>query len=154
MEMANYIFGVSSVSDRFFMWGTGWEIFKAHPIIGNGLNTFFREFMKYRNDEWKGKKGAYAHNCYLQMAADTGVVGLAGFLFLIAAYFVNIGRSLRRIKDRLYSSVLLGISMGVLAFLVLGFFDTNLYSLNLATLFWASIGISSAVIKVCSEGCA
>jgi len=151
MEMANYIFNLGSVGDRFFMWGTGWEIFKNHPIIGNGLNTFFRHFMYYRNDEWKGKKGSYAHNCYLQMASDTGVVGLAGFVFLISAYFVSIMRSLKRMRDKLYSSALLGISMGVLAFLILGFFDTNLYSLNLATLFWCAIGISLSIVRVCRE---
>ncbi|MCM8761342.1 MAG: O-antigen ligase family protein, partial [Candidatus Omnitrophica bacterium] len=148
MEMANYIFGISSVSDRFFMWGTGWEIFKVHPVIGNGLNSFFQEFMRLRNDEWKGKKGAYAHNCYLQMAADTGLVGLVGFIYLMAAYFVGVGKSLKKIKDKFYESVLLGLSMGVLAFLVLGFFDTNLYSLNLATLFWSSIGVSAATAGV------
>jgi len=151
MEMAGYIFGTSSIGDRFFMWGTAWEILKNHPVIGNGLNTFFVNFMKYRNDEWKGKKGSYAHNCYLQMACDVGVVGLSGFLWMIIAYFINVVRGIRRIKDSIYSSALLGISMGALAFLIMGFFDTNLYSLNLVTLFWCAIGLSQAIVKIFRE---
>ena len=148
MEMAQYIFGFSSIGDRFFMWGTSWEIFKAHPVIGNGLNTFFLSFKKYRNDEWKDKKGSYAHNCYIQMAGDVGIVGLAGFAWLIFSYFGSVIKNLKKIEDKFFNSILWGISIGVFAFLIHSFFDTNLYSLNLATLFWASIGISRGVIKV------
>lgn len=147
-EMTHAIFATGSLSDRVSMLGTSWQIFAKHPIIGNGLNTFFVNFKKYRNDEWKDKKGSYAHNCYLQMAADTGIVGLAGFLFLIASYFQVAIRALKVIKDDFFRTALWGISIGVFAFLVHSFFDTNLYSLNLATLFWFAIGTSLAIIRV------
>jgi O-antigen ligase len=147
-EMTRAIFATGSISDRVNMLGTSYQIFMKHPVIGNGLNTFFVNFMKYRNDEWKDKKGSYAHNCYLQMAADTGLVGLAGFLFLIFSYFRAVIKELRVIKDDFYRMALWGISIGVFAFLVHSFFDTNLYSLNLATLFWFAIGTSLAIIKV------
>lgn len=147
-EMTRAIFATGSLSDRVSMLGTSWQIFAKHPVIGNGLNTFFVNFKKYRNDEWKDKKGSYAHNCYLQMAADTGLVGLSGFLFLIISYFRVVIKALKVIKDDFYRTVLWGISIGVFAFLVHSFFDTNLYSLNLATLFWFAIGTSLAIIKV------
>lgn len=151
MEMAQYIFGVSSVTDRIDMWRVGWKIFMDHPVVGNGINTFFGRYMEYRTDQWQGQKGSYAHNCYLQMAADVGVLGLLGFLFLIASHFFSVARNMRYIRDPLYANVLLGISAGVFAFLILAFFDTNLYSLNLVTLFWCAIGISQAIIRVCRE---
>jgi hypothetical protein len=44
------------------------------------------------------------------------------------------------------------MSIGVFAFLVHSAFDTNLYSLNLATLFWTSVAVSSAIARVCEEG--
>lgn len=147
-EMTRAIFATGSISDRVSMLGTSWQIFAKHPVIGNGLNTFFVNFKKYRNDEWKDKKGSYAHNCYLQMAADTGLVGLTGFLFLIIAYFRAVIKELRVIRDDFYRTILWGISIGVFAFLVHSFFDTNLYSLNLTTLFWFAIGTSLAIIKV------
>jgi hypothetical protein len=40
------------------------------------------------------------------------------------------------------------MSIGVLVFLLQSFFDTNLYSLNLAILFWVSIGLSQSIIKI------
>ncbi len=146
-EMTNNIFSTGSFGDRVGMLGTSWQIFMNHPIIGNGLNTFFVNFMKYRNDQWKDKKGSYAHNCYLQMAADTGIIGLAGFMFLIGAYFRVVICALRNIKDNFYRTALWGISIGVFAFLAHSLFDTNLYSLNLATLFWFYVGTSLAIIN-------
>jgi O-antigen ligase len=151
MEVAEHILGMTSISDRLDMWKVGWRVFKDHPVIGNGLNTFFMRYMEYRTDIYRGQKGAYAHNCYLQMASDVGVIGLAGFLALVAAYFVSVARNMRRVRDRLDSNVLLGLSVGVFAFLVLAFFDTNLYSLNLVTLFWCAIGVSQAIIRVASK---
>jgi hypothetical protein len=69
----------------------------------------------------------------------------------MAAYFMNIIKKLRRIRDPFFGPVLWGMSIGIFAFLVHSAFDTNLYSLNLATLFWTSIAISQAIIKVCDE---
>lgn len=151
MEMAQYILGVKSVSDRMDMWRIGARIFNDHPVVGNGLNTFFRKYMEYRADEWKGLKGSYAHNCYLQMAADVGVLGLAGFLFFIGAYFRSVCRGLKNVRDPLYYNSLLGVLLGIFAFLVLAFFDTNLYSLNLISLFWCQVGISISAISVFSK---
>lgn len=148
MEMAEHIFGFSSFKDRIGMWTTGWKIFRDHPIIGSGINTFFVKFKEYRQDEARGLKGSYAHNCYLQMAADTGVIGLAAFLWLVFVYFNSIRVGLRDVNDPLYGSIIFGISVGIFAFLVQSFFDTNLYSLNLATLFWVAIGLSQGILKM------
>ena len=152
MEMSQYIFGMKSVDDRFFMWDTGLKIFKDHPVLGNGINTFFTRFKEERNDQWKGEKGSYAHNCYLQMASDTGLIGLAGFLWLVFSYFKSALKDSRRIKDAFFAGILWSVSVGVFAFLVHSFFDTNLYSLNLVTLFWFAIGLSQAISRVYLKG--
>jgi O-antigen ligase len=151
MEMSRYIFGKASVTDRIDMWRVGWKIFKDHPIVGNGVNTFFPHYKEYRTDQWQGQKGSYAHNCYLQMAADVGLIGLSGFLLLIGAHFLSVARHIKHISDPFFANALLGMSTGTFAFLVLAFFDTNLYSLNLATMFWTAIGLSQAIIIVCKE---
>jgi len=147
-EMSGYIFSLSSVGDRMNMWTTAFKIYKDHPVIGNGLNTFFVNFKKYRNDEFKDKRGSYAHNCYLQMACDTGALGLAAFLWFVFSYFRSVGTALKNTKDPLFNSVLWGMSIGIFAFLVHSFFDTNLYSLNLVTLFWTAVAISQSIIRV------
>lgn len=141
------IVSLASFGDRTTMWKNGWEIFKKHPIIGNGINTFFNEYRFVRQDRDRGK-GSYAHNCYLQMASDVGLIGLASFLLFITAVIIKAFKSVKVIKDPLYYSLILGIDVGLVAFLVHSFFDTNLYSLNLAALFWISAGILLAAVKI------
>ena len=123
-------------------------IFMHHPIIGNGLNTFYDNYMKVRQDDMRNKHGSYAHNCYLQMAAETGLVGLAAFLAFVTALLLKGFRSLRGIKDSFYYSIVLGAGLGLVAFLVHSAGDTNLYSLPLAALFWLSAGILMATVKI------
>lgn len=138
---------VSSVSmaDRSVMWKNSVEVFKKHPVIGNGLNTFFKEYMEARTDKDKGLRGSYAHNCYLQMASDIGIIGLISFLLFVAAVLGAGFKSLKSVKDPFYYSLIFGIAMGLVAFLVQSAVDTNLYSLPLAALFWLSSGLLLSV---------
>jgi O-antigen ligase len=131
-----------SLDDRMYMWSTGWRIFKEHPILGNGINTFFEHFKNFRTDEEsRFIRGSYAHNCFLQMASDIGVFGLMSFLaFVVFTIYSNIKRSIKD-PSLFKNSFVMGLSLGIVAFLTHSFFDTNLYSLNLAALFWVSMGL-------------
>ncbi|MDD3905583.1 MAG: O-antigen ligase family protein [Candidatus Omnitrophica bacterium] len=150
-ELIPDIFATVSVNDRVVMWTNGMEILQKHPIIGNGLNTFFVEYKETRKDSDRGKRGSYAHNCYLQMAADIGLVGLAAFLLFAGAVIVKGFRSLSRIRDPAAYAIVLGVNLGLIAFLLHSAVDTNLYSLNLAALFWLAAGVMFAAINVYGE---
>ncbi|MFA5147128.1 MAG: O-antigen ligase family protein [Candidatus Omnitrophota bacterium] len=146
-QKLNDLLGFSSMQDRFYMWRIGWKIFLDHPVIGNGCNTFFTKFMEFREDEYKEKKGSYAHNSVLQMAAETGAIGLGAFLAMLLALF---GRSFRYAGQNgsTFAGVLaLGISLGLLAFLIQSIFDTNLQSLPLVILFWFTVALLMSVIN-------
>ena len=143
-----HVQSVVSVKDRVVMWKNGWEIFKAHPVIGNGLNTFYVNYMNIRNDDLKGKHGSYAHNCYLQMAAEIGITGLISFLLFVTAIIAKTLKSLKTMTDPTYYSLTFGLTFGLVAYLLHSFVDTNLYSLNLAALFWVSAGLLLAAVKL------
>ncbi len=87
--------------------------------------------------------GTYAHNCYLQMLAEIGIIGLASFLWIIGRLFKLGIRSFKESRDPL----LLGLLGGIIAFLAHSFFDTNLYSLQLSVLFWSMLGLAVARVK-------
>jgi len=143
----NAVFGFTSLMDRGDMWTNGVKIFKEHPVIGNGINTFFNKYRYTRTDKDRGR-GSYAHNCYLQMAADVGILGLATFLWFVFCIIRNILRYLRYSVDGFYRPVVLGLLIGLTSFLIHSLVDTNLYSLNLASFFWLTAGFSIAIIKV------
>ena len=67
---------------RFDILIVGAAIVQAHPIVGAGLENFIVEYARYA-----GKAPVFrgldrpAHNVYMQVQAETGIIGLALFLF-------------------------------------------------------------------------
>ena len=149
--IAHYTLQFTSIDDRKEMWQNGWKIFKEHPVLGNGINTFFQKYKEIREDRFKNERGSYAHNCFLQMAADTGIIGLSGFLYLLFVFFKTTTARAMKLKDDFYRVFNLGLTAGILAFLAHSFFDTNLYSLPLATLFWFALGLSQAILNTAEK---
>ena len=116
------------------------DMVKEKPLFGHGINTFMRHFPKYKKRTvWTG--ATYAHNCYLQMSAEMGIVGLLCFLWIVFKLFYS--AIVFIVKDgRGPPLLLIGLVSGLLAFLAHSFLDTNLYSLQLNTLFWYTVGIT------------
>lgn len=74
-----------AASLRFDLWQRTWEMFLSSPLLGSGLGTWFRVYPAYRTPVDYGTFGYYAHNDYLQLAQEGGLVLFATFL-LVAAY--------------------------------------------------------------------
>jgi O-antigen ligase len=75
---------------RSDIWRVGWRMTRAHPINGIGLNNFTLESGRYvrRPGALKfvaliAERPHVAHNSYLQLWAETGLVGLLLFLAVI-----------------------------------------------------------------------
>ena len=144
-----FLLSDASSLDRKTIWQTAIKMIQDKPIFGQGLSTFMGNFSKYGKDYYYLKHGIipYAHNCYLQIAAETGIVGLVSFLTLIGTFFIYTIMSLRKTKDKFYHAVLSGISAGIIVTLVHSAVDTNLYSLQLSVLFWVMLGLNAALQK-------
>jgi len=134
-----------STDDRIIIWSTAWQMFKNKPFFGHGLGTFMSVFGRYKPYDYN--EIVYAHNCYLQMAAETGIFGLLIFLWFVFKFFKSAILKLLKSKDKFSKATLIGIAGGILAYLVHSFVDTNLYSLPLAVLFWAMAGLATARIE-------
>ena len=90
------------------------------------------------------------HSNLFQLLVDTGVVGLGTWLSIWAAYFIEIyrrWRTLTRENSQDNAEILMGSSAAVLAFLVGGFFETNIYDSEIAMLVYFLMGISLAKVK-------
>jgi putative inorganic carbon (HCO3(-)) transporter len=126
---------------RIKLWKESLRIIKDYPLIGSGLNTYSIVARNYKSFEGGG---VYPHNSFLQMGAETGLLGLLAFLWILFIFF-KIG--LCYLKQR-RDNLVLGLLAGILAFLVHAFFDTHLYSLKLVVLFWYMLGLTIAIIKL------
>ena len=133
---------------RIGIWSTSIEIIKDKFFFGHGINTFMRIFQSYRGNFFMDP--TYAHNCYIQLAVETGLIGLLCFFWMIFEMFFQ---SLKKIKshfvsDRNLAVLIISLLSGILAFLVHSFFDTNFYSLQLSVYLWLMVGMLVAIYKI------
>lgn len=83
-----------SNAERFFIWNSAWHMFEDHPVLGVGLGQYKDNYQKkYISPNAKEPKLEHAHNNFMQMLAENGLIGLVGFLTLIGCF---IGCSFKR----------------------------------------------------------
>lgn len=125
---------------------------KDHPFLGVGLGNYRIVYPSYRSLEElsitpEGKRYSKAHNDYLQILAETGIVGIVSFLWIIIVVSCMCLRVIMDKKDSFYSLMITGIFAGMLATLVHAFFSSNLRIPSSAMTFWLFLGIIGAVYK-------
>jgi len=120
---------------RFKLWQSGLEQFRLNPVWGTGSRTFYYYGRQFRapgviNDP------IYAHNDYLQLLAEFGVVGMLGFLLFLAMHLRSgfqafAGLIAKRTSVSLIGSNSLALNIGALAsvaaYMAHSFVDFNLH---------------------------
>jgi len=144
-----YIDKAHSILYRIEMAKLCWRMFIDHPFLGHGINTFMSIYENYRDPTVYGMSGvSYAHNCYLQIAVETGIFSLLVFLWMIIALFVSSLRDIKRREEGLIKTAQIGFLAGLLAYLTHSAIETNLYSLPLAILFYYFLGVAISLQKL------
>lgn len=143
------MFGFLDVSgvDRLAIWKAAINMIKGHPWLGAGLGTFMFNFQKAAEGYSHPNIIPYAHNCYLQIMAETGVLGFAAFMFALVLLFHKGIRVLSAAERDINWYVLLASLSSVVAFLIQMSVDTNFYSLSLSLFFWALLGLSAGAAR-------
>jgi O-antigen ligase len=118
---------------RAHFWSVTTDIIKAHPLLGTGLGAFPVVYTRYdsRNGLYRLEQ---AHNDYLQVLSDGGIIGAALGLFFIIILF-RMGFARRESRDDFRSGVAVGALAGCFAVLVHSFFDFTLHTTSNALLF-------------------
>lgn len=68
----------ASAETRFELWHAALACFEAHPILGVGSGRFGELATEYASLS-HDNRGKVAHNTYLEIIADTGVLGIGSF---------------------------------------------------------------------------
>ena len=109
-------------SGRTEFWRTAIKIFLDHPVAGVGLDSFGVAYSMY--DKTSGLfRVEQAHNDYLQILADAGVLGfacVAGFILLLLK---NGLRTIRSASSGIRRGIAIGALAGCVAIMVHSFFD-------------------------------
>ncbi len=125
----------TSFSQRWNFVISSGEIFLDNPVIGTGLNTFQNIYPQYAHTLIEQPR--YAHNYYLQTAAELGIFGFAAF----TGFVVLLLRTSYRVMKRAFPDpekryYLTGLGLGLLASCIHAAVDFGWRFPGVFILFW------------------
>jgi len=119
----------SSFAKRLLVTGAAWRMFVDRPWLGVGAGNYGARFQPYadrvgsdaRLYEEPGERN-YPHNLYLEVAAETGVVGLAAFLGALALAVPALVVVRRHPPDAATAALAGGVAAALAGHLLMGLF--------------------------------
>lgn len=134
----------SSVARRVVIYEGAWHAFVASPVIGRGIGNFVEFYPAYRSpDYWMSRSEdlvPHAHNEFLEILSETGLVGILAFLWLLFVCFRSIRRSYSAATAD--SKLLIaGLSCAIVAALIDNLGNVSLRTVPAAMMFWMILGL-------------
>src|SRR3989338_106752 len=146
-----------SGKQRIYMWKSALQMIQDHPLVGVGYKNWGKNLTSYAKNfpEWKRMDPAaigHAHNSYLTIASETGLIGLAIFLFFWSLLLKEEVETINKLKkNQLGFALSLGSSSSIIAILVAGFFEHNFLTATISLSLFFLIGITRSVRKAEKE---
>src|SRR6202011_2410426 len=136
-----------AVVERMAHWQAGWYMFLDHPWLGVGAGNYAQAYPNYFVGSWREALG-HAHNYYLNILAELGVVGCGLLLLLVALAFRRLGGALVRSESQqssVWRAVLAGVFGGLVVFSVHNMFDSLfVHSVNIQVGVLLGLGLVAA----------
>lgn len=106
-----------SANIRLLIWKSTMEMAMANPFNGTGWGTFSSYYPAYRLPIENSSSGFFAHNDYLQLAAEGGFPALFLQLGVLVGILLLLKRSLKRVSEN-EGLESVGLLLGVLALFI------------------------------------
>ena len=150
----------SSFGERRMFVAAAWHMFEDAPLLGVGAGNYGTHFLEYAQQVGSDVRlyvtpteGYYPHNLYLEIAAETGIVGLLLFAGAVVVCVTNLWRS----RSALLTANA-GSSAGLVTGCVIALAGYLLTSVFLHGHFirywWLLIGFAAAAQKLAPGGAA
>jgi len=137
--------------DRLSIYSNTINMIKRHPFVGVGVNTFSKNYGKYKTEQAERYAHTpdtiYAHNIYLHMGGEIGLLGLCAFLLFLFQVFRRALYAVRNVHDEYLRVTGLSLLACLIAFLVNGLTETSLYYPRVVMVLWYLLGTSLALEK-------
>ena len=146
----------SSILNRIAIWKYTWMMIEDYTLLGSGLGTYAYHTLKYQTeffdignnrDIYSHVKAVQAHNEYLQLWSELGIIGLLLFLWTIFAYYRNIFINIGKVDEK-QQAITIGLTGGVTAVLVDAIFGFPLQLATSVSLFWMFLGLTVCQINI------
>lgn len=120
-----YLQPIFSTVMRLNYWKDTLRIIKAKPLTGVGIGNFNLTLSRY------------AHNSYLQVWAEMGILGVVSILWLIIAVFKS---SFKNIKDFPNKKLMTGLITANVVFLIHNLVDFSFFLPEVTLIWWVIFG--------------
>lgn len=143
--------GDMSFQVRLNIWRDTVPMILERPLLGHGPDNFAQPFRSHMGEELKstitGNSGEVsmvdrAHNDLLQVAATSGFIGLAAYIWIFISYFRNVYRR--------GGWPLIALSGGLLAYIFQ--IQTSFPTAATNVAFWGLLGASVAIMRLQDQG--
>ncbi len=130
----------------------GWMMFRDHPIAGAGLDNYSVLYQGYSRQIGLDPRlqPRSAHNLYLEVAAETGLVGigvLAALLITMMRGVIKAWSDFRRKNHYEYSGMVIAVGIGLLGYFTASLFIHAAYPRYM----WLLIGVGFALQYVAKD---
>jgi len=138
-----------TVKERVYMWRSGLTMWRQHPVLGVGPGGVKRESASYALPEAVKKRTGHVHNTPLQVLVERGVLGLAAWVWIWAAFYARGIRLLRRLPSeaRQERALVAGSLAAITGFLIAGLSEYNFGDSEVVMVAWALMALPWAVEK-------
>ncbi|MBI2567580.1 MAG: O-antigen ligase family protein [Candidatus Schekmanbacteria bacterium] len=145
------------LSDRKGLWDAALGMFAANPLAGAGVGGYQRAYDCYRASSetllntWLH---GTAHNTYLHVMAESGVLGIVPFAAFTAGLLAASWTASRQASEpaqRLAGAASFG---AIVAFCLLGLVDHMFFIQAVTLLFWGSAGTAVGIAEHCGKSSA
>lgn len=143
-QMSSLASPAKAMKSRTSYYGAAWEMFKEKPWQGWGLGSFGTVYHRFRQEG--AEYARFAHSFPIQLAAETGIIGLALWLSFLGGMAVLLSKGISGLRQQWEParSAMLGSAMLILFFHSL--LDIDLEVVGLATFFWVGLGTLVGVL--------
>lgn len=135
-----------STSYRVFIWLGTIAMLKDYWLsgIGPGNAAFNSVYPAYG---YNTISAPHAHNLYLQLMCDAGILGLILFLLIVFSYFRTAFTAFSSERDKPSRIYLIAAVSAVSGFLLQGMTDYSFYNNRVTLFFWVIIGLGAALTR-------
>ena len=144
-----------SINTRLLIWRNTYQMIKDNPLLGSGIGTFKMNYLDYqaeylKNNPYYIKYWTFprdAHNEYLQMGAELGVIGLGIFLSIFFVFFLMVLKCFNQEKDNRKKIIIFGLLLSVICFLIHSLFTFPLHIPPLGSALFLILGLTIIYLK-------
>jgi len=137
-----------NIKRRIALWQGGWLVFQDNFIIGCGFKCIDFVHQDYPDPTGIIKRLRGLHNNFIQIAVDTGLLGLISWISIWVIYFMTLyQRLMANSRDLVYKNSAMGSAAAVIGFLVAGFFETNFYDSEVSMLLYFIMALPFTAIR-------